>query len=531
MEDFFKQQAGWLNAWQEQQQKLTQQYAKWGETLTQGVADAAKQQVPANFEDLLKTQQELMEQFTSFGAELQRNIQQTWGDKLPGELLKQFNFNILQEFYKNWLASMKFPGGLQNPFVSGQNWADPTSFLNSFIKQENPFFAAFSSRSLMDELQQLFGMLQGSKAPGSDLYSQFFTTWQGFFNQLANTGSSQGFDTLLDAFVSWKEQADQYLLAPQVGLHRAAAQDYAKSISLSLDYVKAFATMGKLIEETARKAGNRFQAKLVERSLNNEPALKFSEFCELWTKENEAVFVDVFGSKHFAITQNEFTSAGLRLKIQLNKLVEKFLDQTPVALKRDVDLAANEIIQLKRALRSSIKQQKELEDSARAAREAAEKNEKRIKDMAEQLIIIETLTKNTENANQEIVQLKEALRQSQLEQQRLATETKSAQDAVKASELRIQELAKQSAATQKSQPAAPTATRTSSKKTAPSRASKTGTSAKTTTKAPDAKTGATAPKASSSRNRKATSAASKEPATEKTKSNISTTKPAGTPGK
>lgn len=531
MEDFFKQQAGWLNAWHEQQQKLTQQYAMLGETLAQGVADAAAQQVPTNFEDLLKTQQELLEQFASFGAELQRNIQQTWGDKLPAELLKQFNFNILQEFYKNWLASMKFPGGLQNPFMSGQNWTDPASFLNSFIKQENPFFAAFSSRSLMDELQQLFGMLQGSKSPGSDLYSQFFSTWQGFFNQLASTSSSQGFDRLHDAFVKWKEQADQYLLAPQVGLHREVAQDYAKSISLSLDYVEAFATMGKLIEETTRKAGNRFQAKLVERSLNNEPALKFSEFCELWTKENEAVFVDVFGSKDFAITQNEFTSAGLRLKIQINKLVEKFLDQTPVALKRDIDLAANEIIQLKRELRRSVKQQKELEASARAAREAAENNEKRIQEMAEHLTKTEALAKNIEKANKEIVDLKETLQQSQLEQQRLAAETKSAQDAVKASELRIQELTKQSATPQKSQPTAPAATRTSSKNNARSRATRTSPSAKTTTKAPDAKAGATAPKASSSRSRKTTSAVSKESATQKTKSKSSTTKPAGTPGK
>ena len=89
MEDIFKQQAEWLNSWQEQQQKLTKQYASWGEGLTKGFTGAGKQQIPTNFEDLLKTQQELFEQFTSFGIDLQQNIQQTWGDKLPADLLGQ----------------------------------------------------------------------------------------------------------------------------------------------------------------------------------------------------------------------------------------------------------------------------------------------------------------------------------------------------------------------------------------------------------------------------------------------------------
>jgi hypothetical protein len=106
MQDFFKQQSEWLNTWQEQQQELTKQYASWGEDLTQGFQGATKQQIPTNFEDLLKSQQELFEQFTSFGTNLQQNIQQTWGDKLPEELLRQFNFNLLQEFYKSWLGNI-----------------------------------------------------------------------------------------------------------------------------------------------------------------------------------------------------------------------------------------------------------------------------------------------------------------------------------------------------------------------------------------------------------------------------------------
>ncbi len=398
MDNFFKQQADWLNTWQEQQQKLTKQYANWGEELAKGFQGSPLKQAPTSVEELLKAQQELFEQFTNFGAELQKNIQQLWGDQLPSDLFRQFNFNILQEFYKNWLANMKLPGGIQNPFMGGQSWPDPSSFLNSVMSQEHPFFSFFSKRNLTDEFQQLFGLLQGSKLPGGDLYSQLFTTYQGFFNQLANTTTGQGFDKLLESFTSWKEQADKYLLAPQVGLHRETAHEVAEAVSLSLDYLQAFATMGKLIEETARKAGNRFQAKLVERSLNNDPPLKFNDFCALWTKENEAIFLDVFGSKEYAITQRNFTSAGLRLKIQLNSLVEKLLDQTPIALKRDLDLAAKEISQLKRELRQSRKQQQALAAEATAAKEAVALNEQRFLDLEATLAKVQAQAEAAEQA-------------------------------------------------------------------------------------------------------------------------------------
>ena len=401
MQDFFKQQAEWLNTWQEQQQNLTKQYASWGENLGQGVNGATTQQMPTNFEDLLKSQQDLFEQFSSFGTNLQQNIQQAWGDKLPTELLQQFKFNLLEEFYKSWLGNMKFPGGMQNPFMGGQNWADPSSFLNNFMQQENPFFSTFSSNNMTDELQKMFGMfgmLKGTGMPGGDLYSQLFTNFQGIFNQITNAGTSQSFDKLLETFTSWKEQTDKYLLAPQVGIDRETGQDFSKAISLSLDYIKSTATMGKLIEETARKSGNRFQAKLVERSLNNEPPIKFRDFCSLWTKENEAVFLDVFGSEEYAKTQGEFTSAGMRLKIQVNKLVEKVLDDTPIALKRDIDLAAGEIQQLKRELRKSRKQQQELASEAKAAQAAVAASEQRFQQLEKALAKVQTLVEKAEQA-------------------------------------------------------------------------------------------------------------------------------------
>jgi hypothetical protein len=435
MEDFFKDQAKWLSVWQEQQQKLVRQYAQWGEDLTKEWTEAAQNQAPTNFEDVIKAQQDLFEQFRSFSTELQNNIFQMWGDKLPKELLQQFNFAILQEFYRNWVSNMKFPGGLQNPFMDGQHWLDPNRLFKSLMNQEHPFSSVFNNRDLTKDFQQLFGLLQGSKLPGGDLYSQLFTTYQGFFNQLANTGTRQGFDKLLESFAGWKDQADKYLLAPQVGIHRETAQDFSKAISLSFDYMQSFANMTKLMEETARKAGNRFQARLVERSLNNEPPIKFHDFCTLWTVENEAIFLDVFGSEEFAKTQKEFVSAQMRLKIQLNKLAEKALEQTPIALKSDIDLAAKEILQLKRDLRQSRKQQQQLKADAQAAQDAAAAAQERLQALEASLDKLQTLEaakEVAESAEKRLMKLEADLEKVQT--------LKAAQDEAAAAEKRLQAL-------------------------------------------------------------------------------------------
>ncbi len=128
--------------------------------------------------------------------------------------------------------------------------------------------------------------------------------------------------------------------------------------------------MARLVEATSRKAGIRFQTKLSELAVKNKPVNKFTDLCSLWAVENESVFLEVLGSEEFAKLQGDLVDAGHRLKIQWNKLAEKALEPTPIALKRDLDLAIAEIHQLKRDMRTFQRELKEKEEEARVAREA-----------------------------------------------------------------------------------------------------------------------------------------------------------------
>jgi hypothetical protein len=151
---------------------------------------------------------------------------------------------------------------------------------------------------------------------------------------------------------------------------------------LTKDYLSAFSKMARLVDATSRKAGTRFQAKLSEAALSNKPVNKFVDFCALWATENETVFLDIMGTQEFATLQGQVIDAGHRLKIQWNKLAEKALEPTPLALKRDLDLAIAEIHQMKRDMRTfqrEIKEMKAESQVAHKAQAAAEEDAKKSK--------------------------------------------------------------------------------------------------------------------------------------------------------
>ena len=201
-------------------------------------------------------------------------------------------------------------------------------------------------------------------------------------NRLVESTTAQGTEKLAEGFEAWAKEMEKHLSAPKLGINRELAHDMSQALVMSQNYMQTYLKMARLVEATSRKAGIRFQTKLSELALKKKPVNKFVDFCALWAVENETVFLEVMGSQEFAKLQGDFVNAGHRLKIQWNKLAEKALEPTPIALKRDLDLAIAEILQLKRDMRTFQRELREKEKEARAAREAqaaAEEDAKKAK--------------------------------------------------------------------------------------------------------------------------------------------------------
>jgi hypothetical protein len=462
MQDFFKQQPDWLKTWQQSQEALTKQFAGLSEEWAK-IMPGGKKKAPEFFDGWFKSQGDLEEQFREFGTRMNEMMSNVWSNKIPADMMKYLNTSFIEEYYRNWLSNIELPGGIKNPLGVDGGWQQTTNFLRSFMEKENPFFSSFTSSKINDQMNSIFGMFKGALGSEGSAFTDIFTNYQNQFSKLYESTTAQGSEKLADAFEIWVKEIGKQLSAPKLGINREMAHDISQALLVSQNYFKTHAKMTRLVEETSRKANIRFQAKLSEAALQNKPVHKFSEFCTLWASENEAVFLEVMGSQEFARIQGDFTDAGHRLKIQWNKLAEKALEPTPIALKRDLDLAIGEIHLLKREMKSFRREFQAVQKEALAARgaQAAAEEEAKSAKIAvkaaevaaqDELKKAKALVKAAEVAAQEeLKKAKEAVKAAEIAAQNEAKKARTAEAAVAA-------LAKKAPADSKPVKAAPKAT-------------------------------------------------------------------------
>jgi hypothetical protein len=378
MQDFIKQQADWLSTWQEKQKTLTNQFSELSKDWSKNIAGAQKKQ-PDVFEGWFKSQGNLSDQFSDFSKRMNEMIQGAMGNKLPPEVMKFMNISFFEQFYKNWLSNIELPGGMKNPLGMGGDWSQATNFLNSFVQKENPFFSSFSNNKINDQMSWLFGLLQGAMGKEENAFSNVINGFQDMLGKLFDSTTAQGSEKIATTFEAWAKEMEKHLIAPKVGINRELTHDVSQALVLTQDYVRQYVKMTQLVEGASRKAGIRFQTKMGELALQKKPVNKFADVCALWSVENETVFLDLLGSDEFVKIQGDFSAADNRLKIQWNKLAEKALKATPIALKRDLDLAIAEIHQLKRDLKTMQRESKAKDKEMQVIRDFIAKAESEAK--------------------------------------------------------------------------------------------------------------------------------------------------------
>jgi hypothetical protein len=377
MQNIFKPQTDWLKTWQEQQETLTKQYAGLSKDWVSNILGNKKE--PDFFEGWFKSQNDLEGQFKEFASRMNDMLSNMWSNKISPDLLKFVNTSFFEAFYKNWLSNIELPGGIKNPLGMDGGWQQASGFLKSLMEKENPFFASFSNNKITEQMSRLFGILQGALGQESGVFSELAGGYQNYFSKLFETTTAQGTEKLAESFEAWSKEMEKNILAPKLGINRELAHDISQALVLSKDYMKAYSKMAQLVDATSRKAGVRFQTKLSESALKNKPVDKFTDICALWATENEAVFLEVMGTQDFAKLQGDFIDAGHRMKIQWNKLAEKALEPTPIALKRDLDLAIAEIQQMKRDMKTFQRELRDNKKEAQAAHDALAKAEEEAK--------------------------------------------------------------------------------------------------------------------------------------------------------
>ena len=369
MSDLYKTQAEWLKTWQEGQEKLIKQYAGWGESLMENVLKSDNKD-PNLFMGWFKPQSDFGEQFKEFNQRMSEMVHGAWGGKVPAEMLKFMDISSFGEFYKKWLSSFELPEGIKTPLDMNEGLQQVTDFFRSFMEKNNPYFPSSSHTNIADQMSRVLGMMQGTLGREENFLNDILKGYQDFFSKMFESSTTQSAEKFAEVFDAWAKEMEKQLSAPKMGINRELSHELSQSLVLSQNYIQAYNKLARLVEATGRKAATSFQEKLGEAALKNEPVNKFVDLCALWSVENEAVFTEVMGSEEFAKLQGEFVNAGHRMKIHLNKLGERALEQTPVSLKRDLDLAIAEITQLKRDMRALKRELREKGKEPLVAREA-----------------------------------------------------------------------------------------------------------------------------------------------------------------
>jgi septal ring factor EnvC (AmiA/AmiB activator) len=96
-----------------------------------------------------------------------------------------------------------------------------------------------------------------------------------------------------------------------------------------------------------------------------EPITGFSEFVQLWTKTNEAAFLEFFRTPEYSELQGVVLDTAVDCRQQFRQLTEKALADLPVALSSELDDLAKKNYDLNKTVRA-LKKKSDETDKLRA---------------------------------------------------------------------------------------------------------------------------------------------------------------------
>jgi chaperonin cofactor prefoldin len=165
-------------------------------------------------------------------------------------------------------------------------------------------------------------------------YNEFVKLWQGTFT------SSIG----------------KMVNVSQLSMNRETLQTQMSSINAMITLINTLneyiATLVKTSQDTLEKLIIDYRAMVIE---GNNPK-SYSEFYDYWWKQNEAAYLQLFGTPEFARLSGQLLEAGCNYKKNFDDLMERQLEFLPYPTKTDMDSLYKTVDTLKRDMRNIKKE-------------------------------------------------------------------------------------------------------------------------------------------------------------------------------
>lgn len=201
----------------------------------------------------------------------------------------------------------------------------------------NDFFAPW-----MDQAKNMQDLLLKSTSGDQNANTEFLKIWQRTF--------SSSFGKIFNM--------------PQFLMNAEQMQKQMSSVNAMITFISTLteynSTVANKSKETLEKVIKDYQAMVVE---GTHPK-SYKEFYEFWWKQNEASYLQLFGTEEFAKIIGQLLDAGVNFKRKYDDLLEKQLEFLPYPTKTDMDSVYKTLDSLKREIRSLKKEVAALKQTA-----------------------------------------------------------------------------------------------------------------------------------------------------------------------
>lgn len=199
-----------------------------------------------------------------------------------------------------------------------------------------------------------------------DTSVDFYTPWTNNYTNLRDLfveGMLDDKAKLGKFFELWREQFDKtfgvILLSPSFGINKELIEQqnktfdtYVDMVLLGIDFItRILAVQNENIDDIIKK-----YFEMVEKG--SQPK-SFSEFYKYWAEELEHILESYFATPEYSNLLGQLSSVAMDYKIEMQKLTEKYLEETPLVTRSEMDSLYKTIYDLKKELRNAKKTQKQ----------------------------------------------------------------------------------------------------------------------------------------------------------------------------
>lgn len=202
----------------------------------------------------------------------------------------------------------------------------------------------------------------------SDSFNRYGAPWKESFNDLKDLfiqGVSGDPEKLGEYFKLWKERYTQtfgaYMNAPMMTNNGELMELQNKAvdrlISMSTVAGEFFAKVQSVTQENLKTSMKKYM-EMVE---DGSSPTTYKDFYNFWSREVENILNTYFYTDEFSKMLGEFAGAYADVKIQNDKLMEKYLENLPIALKSDMVSLYKKVQEMSRSVKALEKKVKTLE--------------------------------------------------------------------------------------------------------------------------------------------------------------------------